>query len=140
MSQEVNETINSNSIQTTAATTDTPTNPTTDPVKKSGPSRSLDAKLGRIAEMLAGIQTHTEPLLKRGIDTAFITEFAAGYQALLDAHNAQLAYKARMMEKTEEIQAKLSELQLNYSDARAQVKRILPKSTWREFGIVDQRR
>ena len=140
MSQEVNKTPNSNSTPTATATTDAPTNPTTDPIKKSSPARSLDAKLGRIAEMLAGIQTHTEPLAKRGIDTAFITQFTADYQALLDAHNAQLAYKARMMEKTEEIQARLSQLQLNYSDARAQVKRILPKSTWREFGIVDQRR
>ena len=124
MSQTVNEAIN----------------PTTDPTQKSsGPSQSLDAKLARISELLAGIQVHSEPLAKRGIDTTFVTKFSADYQALVDAHNAQLACKARMMEKTEELQAKLSQIQLSYSDARPQVKRIFPKSTWREFGIIDQR-
>jgi hypothetical protein len=112
---------------------------TPDPTRKTGPSRSLDAKLARIAELIAGIQAHAEPLEKRGIDAAFITQFSAAYQALVDAHNARLACKARMMEKTEEIRAKLSQIQRTYSDARAQVKRIFPKSTWREFGITDQR-
>jgi hypothetical protein len=126
MSQEVNELTH-------------PTMDSEDPAQKSGPSRSLDAKLARVAEMIAGMQAHAEPLEKRGLDAAFMTQFSADYQALVDAHNAQLACKARMMEKTEEIRAKLSQIQRTYSDARAQVKRIFPKSTWREFGITDQR-
>ncbi len=130
MEQEVNETNNPTNLTA---------DPAADPAKKSVPSQSFEFKLARIAELIAGIQAHAEPLAQRGIDTAFITKFDADYQALLDAHNAQLACKARMMEKTEEIQAKLSQIQLTYSDARAQVKRIFPKSTWREFGITDQR-
>ncbi|TCL76496.1 hypothetical protein EDC14_1002255 [Hydrogenispora ethanolica] len=131
MSQEVNELNNS--------TMDSTPDPTPDPTQKSVPPQSLDAKLARISEMIAGIQAHAEPLEKRGLDAAFMTQFSADYQALVDAHNAQLACKARMMEKTEEIRAKLSQIQRTYSDARAQVKRIFPKSTWREFGITDQR-
>ncbi|TCL63332.1 hypothetical protein EDC14_102150 [Hydrogenispora ethanolica] len=127
MSQEVNE--------LTHPTMDS----TEDPTRKFGPSRSLDAKLARIVELIVGIQAHAEPLEKRGLDAAFITQFSADYQALVDAHNAQLACKARMMEKTEEIRAKLSQIQRTYSDVRAQVKRLFPKSTWREFGITDQR-
>ncbi len=115
---------------------------TTVPVEskpKSAPSKSLDSQMARVAELLAGIQAHTELLSKRGIDTAFITQFSTDYQGLIDAHNAQLAFKARMMEKTEELQAKLSRIQASYSEARNQVKRTFPKATWREFGITDQR-
>ena len=115
---------------------------TTVPVEsksKSVPSKSLDSQLARVAELLAGMLAHTEPLHKRGIDTEFITQFSADYQGLIDIHNAQLAFKARMMEKTEELQAKLSRIQTSYSEARTQVKRTFPKATWREFGITDQR-
>ena len=130
MPQEVNETGHApNSISDSARV----------PPPKSGPSRSLDVKLARIAELIAGIEAHAEPLAQRGIDAAFITRFSADYQALVDARNARLAYLARMMEKTEEIRAKLSQIQPAYSDARAQVKRSFPQSTWREFGITDQR-
>ena len=44
-----------------------------------------------------------------------------------------------MMEKTEALQAEVETLETLYAEARNQVKVTFPKSTWREFGIVDQR-
>ena len=107
--------------------------------KRRNPRRTIDSKLGRTAELLAGIAAHTEPLTRRGIDTTFVTKFNTCYQAAIDIHNAQLAYKARMMEKTAELQATLDQLHAYYAEARNQVKITLPKATWREFGILDQR-
>ena len=90
-------------------------------------------------EMLSGLTANIEALAKRGIDTAFLTKLNTFYQNTVDAHNAQLAFKARMMEKAQEARGNLKQLQALYSEARKQVKMTLPKETWREFGIVDQR-
>ena len=130
MIQTINET--TNQIQTTPTAEPTPS-------KRVVPSQALDIKLARVAEMLAGIQTHTEPLTKRGIDTAFVTKLSASYQATMDTRNERIAYKARMMEKTEALQAEVETLETLYAEARNQVKITFPKATWREFGIVDQR-
>lgn len=130
MIQEVNE-----------ATTQTLSSETTSetPAKKTVPSQALDIKLARIAKLIAGIQLHTESLAKRGIDTAFISDFTASYQATVDTRNARLSFKARMMEKTEQLQAETDKLHDYYAEARNLIKLSFPKSTWREFGIEDQR-
>ena len=44
-----------------------------------------------------------------------------------------------MMEQAKTAKNNLQQLQALYSEARKQVKMTLPKETWREFGIVDQK-
>jgi hypothetical protein len=101
--------------------------------------QSILAKLGRAGEMLAGLAAHSEQLSRRGIDTDFITKMNSTQVKAMDAHNARLGYKARMMEKRAEREQYMTELMDLYSEARKQVKLELPPETWREFGIVDQR-
>ena len=115
------------------------TQTTTTPTKKSRETQTIDSKLGRASEMLAGLTAHVEEMKKRGIDEAFLIKLNTYYQNSLDAHNAQLSFKARMMEKAREAKNFLTQVQALYSEARKQVKMTLAKETWREFGIMDQR-
>jgi hypothetical protein len=101
--------------------------------------QTILSKLGRTEEMLAGLAAHAEQLARRGIDAAFITKLTTAHGNARDAHTEQLAFKARMMEKTNECQRRLDEMLDLYSEARKQVKIELPTETWREFGIVNQR-
>ena len=107
--------------------------------KKAVPSQALDIRLARAAKLLAGIQLHTELLTKRGIDTAFLTNFTTSYQATVDTQNARLSCKARMMEQTRQLQVESDKLHDYYAEARNLIKLSFPKATWREFGIEDQR-
>ncbi len=126
--------------QVNETTIPTPTGETTpEASKKAVPSQALDIKLARAAKVIAGIQLHTGPLAKRGIDTAFIADFSASYQRTVDTRNTRLSFKARMMEKTAQLQVETAQLHAYYAEARNLIKLTLPKATWREFGIEDQR-
>ena len=127
MAQQINET--QAQTDTTAETTP----------KKVRASRSFPTKLGMAEAMLAGLTVHLEALAKRGIDSAFMAKLNSFYQGAIDARNAKLAFKARMMEKAKETRDNLQQLKKLYSEARKQVKMTLPRETWREFGIMDLR-
>jgi hypothetical protein len=95
--------------------------------------------LGISARQLWGFLLGNFVLFYFTINKAFLTKLNTYYQNTLDAHNAQLSFKARMMEKAKEAKTFLTQVQALYSEARKQVKMTLAKETWREFGIVDQR-
>ena len=132
------------SINETPAQTNTNVSNTTPTITRTIPpkvraSRSFASKMGLAEAMLSGLTNHLGALSKRGIDAAFMTKINSFYQNIIDAHNAKLAFKARMMEKAKETRDNLQLLKKLYSEAKQQVKMTLPKETWREFGIMDLR-
>ncbi len=100
---------------------------------------TLATELTQTSLLLTGLAAHAEVLSKRGLDSAFITQFNAKYDELIETYAAQQAFKARMMEKTDERDTKRSEVRHLYRLSRKLVKLELPPETWREFGITDQR-
>ncbi|TCL70862.1 hypothetical protein EDC14_10087 [Hydrogenispora ethanolica] len=101
--------------------------------------RSLAAKLGRAEEMLTGLAKHVDRMQRRGIDADFIARMNACHRQVTEAHNRRLGFKARMMEQTVVRQNALAKLEAMAAEARNQIKVELPRETWREFGITDQR-
>ena len=89
--------------------------------------------------MLAGITSHSELLAKRGLDTDFFTGLETDYQQLVSCFNEVKAFKARLMEQSENKRQLQRSVTDKYRLARKTVKLSLPKETWREFGIVDER-
>lgn len=98
------------------------------------------AALCQVTElMLAGITAHTELLTKKGLDAEFFTGLDTDYQQLVNCFNELKANKARLMEQSETKRQLQKNVAKKYSLARKTVKLSLPKETWREFGIDDQR-
>jgi hypothetical protein len=100
---------------------------------------SVTLQLGRAEEMLGGMAVHAERLARRGMGPEFVAGMKQTLAKALQAHHRSLAYKARMMEQTNERNRYLEELHALYAEVRKQVKIELPYETWREFGITDQR-
>ncbi len=114
-----------------------PVTPT--PAKRRHEPRTLEAQLLQTAELLGGIQANSEQMTEFGFDTAFVTELHSYYQNTIDTHHERLAHKARMMEKTKECLTNLQNMTALYTKVRKRIKLELPKETWREFGIVNDR-
>lgn len=100
--------------------------------------KSFAEKVKRAQLLIAGVTNHLADLAHRGIDTAFVTEFNNRYNQLIEAHNTQQAYKARLKEETkacEELRKKLREYART---AKKLVKLQIPQVSWVEFGILDK--
>jgi hypothetical protein len=89
--------------------------------------------------MLSGLKSHTDQLTKHGIDDAFITDLEANYSQAMTEDNEQEAYKARLKEKTSDLGRTISQMQKKRSHAKKIVKLVMPKETWKEFGIGDKK-
>lgn len=89
--------------------------------------------------MLAGLKANTDKLSKWGIDSQFITEFEQVYNEAVTLDNEQEALKARLKEKTADLDQKLDVLDKLGSNSKKIVKMQTPKESWKEYGIEDKR-
>lgn len=89
--------------------------------------------------MLAGLAANAERVGKRGIDQDFITKLAGLYQEAQSIDNEQEALKARMKEKTDQLKKKMAEIEELFREAKKVVKLEMAQTSWKEFGIPDQR-
>ena len=89
--------------------------------------------------MLAGLAANAERVGKRGIDQDFITKLDGLYQEALSIDNEQEALKARVKEKTDQLKKKMVEIEELFREAKKVVKLEMAQTSWKEFGIPDQR-
>jgi len=89
--------------------------------------------------MLGGLKNHGETLGRRGIDAEFLARFAGLRDRALNLNAEQEALKARLEEKTAELEIVLEELDRQRSEAKKVVKLDLPRTHWVEFGFNDKR-
>ncbi|NLW47005.1 MAG: hypothetical protein GXY86_06680 [Firmicutes bacterium] len=89
--------------------------------------------------MLSGLKSHTEKLTKHGIDDVFIADLEVNYGQAMTEDNEQEAYKARLKEKTSDLGKTISRMQKKRSHAKKIVKLVMPKESWKEFGIDDKK-
>lgn len=101
-------------------------------------SNSYADKINDVKVMLAGLNSNTERLGKRGIDSEFITKMQSLHDEAKALDNEQEAIKARQKEKSDALNKKMEEVETVYREAKKVVKLEMPKESWKEFGIADQ--
>jgi len=79
--------------------------------------------------------------MKKGsyADQTFISGLETVYLQAQKLDDEQEALKARLQEKTTELDGVLEDLALKVSEGKKIVKLDLPKESWKEFGITDAR-
>jgi len=103
------------------------------------PKGSYAEKINAAKLMLNGLGEHQSTLSKRGIDQAFMTEFGALHQQAQSLDNEQESLKARLKEKTAELETIIGQLDQKYSESKKLVKMDIPAASWKAFGIADGR-
>jgi broad-specificity NMP kinase len=89
--------------------------------------------------MVKGIRDNQEVLAKRQIDTVFADSLQADIDTAVILNNEQESLKARLKEKTEQLDGIMANLTKKAGEARKIIKMDVPQSLWREFGINDKR-
>ena len=89
--------------------------------------------------LLSGLKNQGKVLARRGLDETFTTHFDTVLAAAQRLDGEQEALKARLAEKTAELNAMLAEVAQAASEVKKLVKLDFPKESWREFGITDGR-
>jgi hypothetical protein len=102
-------------------------------------TKTYAQKISDTEVMIQGIRNNQEVLAKRRIDTIFVDEMQAGISAAISLNNEQETLKARLKEKTEQLDAAMADLTKKTAEARKIIKLDMPQSSWREFGINDKR-
>ena len=89
--------------------------------------------------MLSGITANQSVLAGRKIDKTFATDLGNIIEDCVRLNNEQEQFKARLKEKTQELNDRLKELDTKTKEARKIVKLDMPQASWKEFGIADKR-
>lgn len=89
--------------------------------------------------MVQGIRANQEVLAKRQIDMAFADALQADIDGCTALNVEQETLKAKLKEKTEQLDAAYAALIKKAGEARKIIKLDMPQSSWREFGINDKR-
>lgn len=89
--------------------------------------------------MLSGIKANQTALAARKIDEQFTSGLQSTIDTCVQLNNEQEQLKARLKEKTQELNEKMTELKGKTKEARKIVKLDMPQVSWKEFGILDKR-
>jgi cell shape-determining protein MreC len=89
--------------------------------------------------MLSGIRTNQSVLAERKIDDTFTNELHSTIEACINLNNEQEQLKARLKEKTQELNERMTQLKSKTKEARKVIKMDMPQASWKEFGILDKR-
>ncbi len=111
-------------------------------------SKSYARRISDAQVMYAGLQAHTDQLARRGINEDFLNTLSSnedflntlssGTSAAIVLNNEQEKLKAQLKAKTAELDAQLTALEKQMSEAKKIVKMDFPKTDWKEFGILDK--
>ncbi|MDR1886866.1 MAG: hypothetical protein LBQ70_03020 [Prevotellaceae bacterium] len=101
--------------------------------------RTYAQRISDTEVMVKGIRNNQEVLAKRQIDTVFADTLQTCIDRAIALNNEQEALKARLKEKTEQLDAAMEALTAKAGEARKIIKLDVPQSLWREFGINDKR-
>ncbi|MDR0420443.1 MAG: hypothetical protein LBH30_03205 [Prevotellaceae bacterium] len=89
--------------------------------------------------MVSGIKAHQDVLALRKIDNDFADTLQTKVNACIKLNDEQETLKAKLKEKTEELDAVFADMLKQAGEARKIIKLDMPQSSWREFGIGDKR-
>jgi len=89
--------------------------------------------------MAKGIRDNEAVLAQRKVDGAFADNIQADIDACIQLNGEQESLKAKLKEKTAQLDATMSALSKKTSEARKIIKIDMPQASWREFGIEDKR-
>ena len=89
--------------------------------------------------MVKGIKENQEVLSRRQIDETFASDLQTDIDTCIALNNEQETLKAKLKEKTEQLDAAMTAMNKKSAEARKIIKLDMPQSTWREFGIEDKR-
>ncbi len=89
--------------------------------------------------MLSGLNANADKIAKRGLDALYLKRFEDSYQSLQAKDNEQEAIKARLKEKTAEIEAEMVTMEGLLSESKKIVKMDFKQESWKEFGIDDKK-
>ena len=103
-------------------------------MKKSYSQEISDAQV-----MLSGIRANQNVLSERKINNDFANDLQSIIESCVNLNNEQEQLKARLKEKTQELNKHLEELQTKTKEARKIIKLDIPQTAWKEFGIADKR-
>ncbi len=92
-----------------------------------------------ITKILYGASFHKEELSKVSITDETLTEISKLKDELVILDNEKSRLEALLKTKTEEYNLKRDETELHVSNIRQGIKRVIPHSYWKEFGIDDQK-
>ena len=83
----------------------------------------------------AGLRSNLDKLAKRGMDEAFVTGMEGMAKKVTDLNAEQEALKARLKEKTAELDTAMTNLKGQISESKKVVKLSLDKTSWKQFGV-----
>ena len=89
--------------------------------------------------MVKGIQDNQSVLSKRQINDAFADALQSDIDTCVALNSEQERLKARLKQKTVQLEAAMSAMNKKTSEARKIIKLDMPQSSWRAFGIGDKR-
>ena len=96
-------------------------------------------QMHNIRLMLGGLEANKDQLAKRGVSPEYLQEFVNLYERVMQTDSEQEALKARLKEKTKELQDGVAELSTLYRQAKKIVKLEIAQEGWAEFGIEDKK-
>jgi seryl-tRNA synthetase len=100
---------------------------------------SFAEKINNTKVMLAGLEANLEKLARRGMDQAFIDRLRGVYEEACAIDNTHEALKARLKETTAQLNAKMTELNQLFQEAKKVVKLETVQESWKEYGFADKR-
>ena len=89
--------------------------------------------------MVKGIKDNQIVLAQRKINEEFANSMQADIDASIRLNGEQETLKAKLKEKTVELDNMMTSLTKKTSEARKIIKLDMPQASWREFGIEDKR-
>ena len=130
---------NFNTAQAVEEEPGTQTEPGTETPPKKKQSRGFNARIGD-AELLAeAMLANSETLTPGGGGEEFVNEFKALISEIKQLNQEQEKYKGDLKKCTENIQAKMKDLNRFERKGRRIVKNEIPPKRWVEFGITATR-
>ncbi len=98
------------------------------------------AEVAAAAEtLLSGLKANSGQMSKRGIDEQFLSEFEKNKNSFISLNNEQETLKAKLKEKTGQLEDMGNILKKQISEARKMIKVEIPQKLWKEYGITDKR-
>ena len=83
----------------------------------------------------AGLRANLDKLANRGMEEGFVANMEGTIKQVHDLNAEQEALKARLKEKTSEVDTKLTNLKGQISESKKVVKLALDSASWKQFGI-----
>ncbi len=102
-------------------------------------SLSYAQRMDEINVMVDGCAANQERLAKRGLTQELLARFIEQHSKVKRVNSEQEALKARLKEKTAELEAECVILFEIASEIRKIIKLEMPQESWKEFGIQAKR-